>query len=105
MTPSVFKGSLSGKKPPSGLSPALAALWWAGKDDWDKAHHIVMSEDDRDCAWVHAYLHRVEGDRDNARYWYRQARQQPATGGTEAEWAALVAALLAAAKKRQARDQ
>ncbi len=45
---------------------------------WDKAHDIVMSEEGADCAWVHAYLHRVEGDRDNARYWYRQARREPA---------------------------
>jgi len=45
MTPSEFKRSLSGKKPPAGLSPALTALWWAGKDSWDKAHDIVMSEE------------------------------------------------------------
>lgn len=44
MTPSEFKRSLSSKKPPGGLSPALTALWWAGNDSWDKAHDIVMSE-------------------------------------------------------------
>ena len=94
MTPAEFKRSLSSKKPPSGLSPALTALWWAGKDSWDKAHDIVMSEEGADCAWVHAYLHRVEGDRDNARYWYRQARRAPATGELASEWTAIVAALL-----------
>jgi hypothetical protein len=94
MTPSEFKRSLASKKPPSGLSPALTALWWGGNDAWDKAHDIVMSEDGKDCAWVHAYLHRVEGDRDNARYWYRQARREPATGELASEWAAIVAALL-----------
>jgi hypothetical protein len=94
MTPSAFKRSLSSKKPPSGLSPALAALWWAGKESWDKAHGIVMNEDGEDCAWVHAYLHRVEGDRDNARYWYRQARREPATGELASEWTAIVASLL-----------
>jgi len=94
MTPSEFKRSLSGKKPPAGLSPALTALWWAGKDVWDKAHDIVMSEEGSDCAWVHAYLHRVEGDRDNARYWYRQARREPATAELALEWTAIVAALL-----------
>jgi hypothetical protein len=62
MTPSEFKRSLSDKKPTGELSPALTALWWAGKDSWDKAHDIVMSEEGADCAWVHAYLHRVEGD-------------------------------------------
>jgi hypothetical protein len=94
MTPSAFKRSLPSKKPPNGLSPALTALWWAGNDAWDKAHAIVMNDDGADCAWVHAYLHRVEGDRDNARYWYRQARRAPASGDLAAEWAAIAAALL-----------
>jgi len=94
MTRLEFKRSLSGKKPPSGLSPALTALWWAGKDTWDKAHDIVMNGEGADCAWVHAYLHRVEGDRDNARYWYRQARREPATGELAPEWSAIAAALL-----------
>jgi hypothetical protein len=94
MTPSEFKRSLSSKKPPSGLASALVALWWAGNESWDKAHDIVMREDGKDCAWVHAYLHRVEGDRDNARYWYRQARREPATGDLASEWAAIVAVLL-----------
>ena len=89
-----FKRSLSGKTPPAGVSPALAALWWAGKDDWDTAHKLVMDEDDADCAWVHAYLHRVEGDLENARYWYRQARRNPAKGDLAAEWAAIATALL-----------
>jgi hypothetical protein len=50
MTPAEFKGSLAKAKPPAGISPALAALWWAGKDNWDKAHALVMSEEDADCA-------------------------------------------------------
>jgi hypothetical protein len=99
MTPSEFKRSLSTKKPPGGLSPALTALWWAGNDSWDKAHAIVMNDDGADCAWVHAYLHRVEGDRDNARYWYRQARREPATGELTSEWTAIVAALLQAKRR------
>jgi hypothetical protein len=82
MTPAEFKRSLALAKPPSGLSTALIGLWWAGKDDWDKAHKLVMDDDGADCAWVHAHLHRVEGDLDNARYWYRQARREPAKGNT-----------------------
>lgn len=97
MTPSAFRRSLSGKEPPEGLSPALAALWWAGNDRWDKAHSIVMDEGGSDCAWVHAYLHRLEGDGDNARYWYRRARRTPATGALETEWTAIAAALLSTA--------
>ena len=94
MSPSAFKRSLTSRSPPAGLSAALTALWWAGKDQWDRAHQIVMNEDTADCAWVHAYLHRVEGDRDNARYWYRQARRKPATGEIASEWASIAAALL-----------
>ena len=99
MTPSEFKRGLSSKKPPGGLSPALTALWWAGNESWDKAHDIVMSEEGADCAWVHAYLHRVEGDRDNALYWYRQARRAPATGELASEWTAIAAALLHAERR------
>jgi hypothetical protein len=99
MTPSEFKRSLARAKPPADLSPALAALWWAGNDKWHKAHEIVMNEESSACAWVHAYLHRAEGDRDNARYWYRQARRDSAAGDLTAEWAAIAAALLKAAKQ------
>jgi hypothetical protein len=94
VTPGQLRTSLANRNPPAGLPPALKALWWAGKDDWDKAHEIVMGEDGADCAWVHAYLHRVEGDLENAGYWYRQARRKAATGDLAAEWTAIAAALL-----------
>jgi hypothetical protein len=94
MTPDELQRSVAEATPPAGLSPALAALWWAAKDDWQRAHRLVMDESDTDCAWVHAYLHRQEGDLDNARYWYRQARREPAQGDLAAEWAAIAAALL-----------
>ena len=95
MTPSDFKHSLAGSKPPDGLLPALAALWWVGKDDRNKAHLIVANGESSDCAWVHAHLHRVEGDLDNAHYCYRQARRSPATGDLATEWATIAATLLA----------
>jgi hypothetical protein len=95
MNLSEFKTSLAKAKPPAGLSPALTALWWAGRDDWNKAHKIVMDEGGKDCAWVHAYLHRVEGDLDNARYWYRQADRPACAQPPAAEWDAIVATLLA----------
>src|SRR6266496_4234948 len=66
MNLSQFRNSLANPKPPPGLAPALTALWWAAKDKWEKAHNIVMDEGGKDCAWVHAYLHRVEGDLENA---------------------------------------
>jgi hypothetical protein len=94
MTPAAFRQSLKGKTPPAGASGALQALWWAANENWDKAHTIVMNGHDQDCAWVHAHLHRVEGDLDNANYWYRQARRKPATHGLLSEWNEIVAALL-----------
>jgi hypothetical protein len=97
MTPSDFKASVAGEKPPAGLTPPLEALWWAAKGEWEKAHTIAMDHETADTAWVHAYLHRVEGDLPNARYWYGQARRDTATGALEAEWAAIVAAMLAKA--------
>ena len=68
--------------------------WWAAKGDWDKAHAIVMDDGSREAAWVHAYLHRVEGDVDNARYWYRRAARKPVTAPVEQEWEEIAAALL-----------
>jgi hypothetical protein len=96
MTQADFQASLSASAPPHDLTAPLKALWWAKKGDWDKAHRIVMDEAGAEAAWVHAYLHRVEGDLGNANYWYRQARKPAATGDLDAEWAALVAALLGA---------
>jgi hypothetical protein len=89
-----FERSLGAKAPPRGLAAAVTALWWARNDAWDKAHKIVMDESGRDAAWVHAYLHRLEGDAKNAAYWYRQARRPVATGAHAAEWRAIAAALL-----------
>jgi hypothetical protein len=64
-----LKSTLSNATPEDGLMPPLAALWWAAKGDWDAAHKIVQGESDANSAWVHAYLHRVEGDLSNAGYW------------------------------------
>ena len=70
-----FEASLRGFTPPGGVHGALEALWHERRGDWDRAHKIVQDESDADAAWVHAYLHRVEGDLGNAGYWYRQAGQ------------------------------
>ena len=94
MTLAEFKRAVSQPKPPANLAPPLEALWWAAKDDWDKAHGIVMKQDSRDAAWVHAYLHRVEGDLDNAGYWYRKAHRPADSGALPAEWDAIASALL-----------
>ena len=93
-----LKNSLADREPPRGISLALAALWWAAKGDWNKAHAIAQSDEGADAAWVHAYLHRVEGDLGNARYWYARAGRSPASGRIEIEWDAIVEALLAKAE-------
>lgn len=92
-----FRASLADKKPDPNLSATLAALWWAGKGEWDRAHALVQEEPDADAAWVHAYLHRAEGDAENAAYWYRQARRPTADASLDEEWAAIADALLVAA--------
>jgi len=89
-----FKTSLSGATPAPGLDAPLAALWWAAKGNWDKAHKIAQDVETVDAAWVHAYLHRVEGDLGNAGYWYRQAGQPVAKDSLEAEWERMASALL-----------
>ena len=89
-----FKNSFAGGSTPKGLSAPLQALWWAGKGDWEKAHTIVMDDESAEAAWVHAYLHRVEGDVANAGYCYRQAQRKHAAGSLEHEWADIVEALL-----------
>ena len=89
-----FRQSLTRAAPPDGLTPALQALWWDGKGDWAKAHHCVDHEEGKDAARVHAYLHRKEGDADNAGYWYSTSGAAPFKGTLDAEWAELIAARL-----------
>jgi hypothetical protein len=112
MTLAELKATLSAPAPPAGLSAALVALWHDAKGDWDAAHRVAQEVDDADGAWVHAYLHRKEGDEGNAAYWYRRARQpvpraamvdDPSTGSgsfeasSRHEWDTIAAALLARA--------
>jgi hypothetical protein len=73
---------------------ALLALWWDGRGDWDRAHQVAQDVDGRDGAWVHAYLHRKEGDPGNAAYWYRQAGRPVERGELNSEWETIVTELL-----------
>lgn len=91
--PDAFEISLDAPAPPSGATPALRALWHGLRGDWQAAHEIAQASDDRDSAWVHAWLHRVEGDLANAGYWYRRAGQPPASGETRAEALAIARVL------------
>ena len=89
-----FKASLRGAAPAPNLGAPLAGLWWAAKGNWDEAHRIVQDEATADAAWVHAHLHRVEGDLGNAGYWYRRAAKPVATDPLEAEWERIAATLI-----------
>ena len=93
MTLEEFSATLEGKTPPA-VSPALVALWHDGKGDWNRAHEVAQDVDDATGAWVHAYLHRKEGDESNAAYWYRRADRPVERGPLDAEWKQIVAALL-----------
>lgn len=72
----------------------MKALWWAAKGDWSAAHEIVAEEDDARCAWVHAHLHRQEGDLANARYWYLRADRPIVDVSLETERNQIIGALL-----------
>lgn len=94
MTLAEFKATLAQPAPPAGISKTVEALWYAAKGQWDTAHGIVQELNDADAAWVHAYLHRDEGDNANAGYWYRRANRSPSGDSLEEEWDQLAAALL-----------
>ncbi len=89
-----FRKSLSGDGPPEGLGPALSGLWWDGKGDWTKAHESAQQDEGPDGSWVHAYLHRKEGDSSNAAYWYERAQKPVARTSFENEWNEMSVALL-----------
>ena len=93
MTLEEFKATLATASPPN--VPLLRALWHDANSNWNEAHRIAQEIEDKAGAWVHAYLHRKEGDLGNAAYWYRQAGQPVATDSLENEWNRIATALLA----------
>lgn len=95
MTIEEFRATLAGDSAPDGCDRALAALWHAGRGEWDAAHKLAQAEKNQSGWWVHAYLHRVEGDLTNADYWYRRAGTERADASLQAEWDAIATALLA----------
>jgi hypothetical protein len=93
MTLTEFKATLSFEAPPD-VAPVLVALWHDAKGDWDAAHAVAQDVDDESGSWVHAYLHRKEGDEANAGYWYRRAGRPPFRGSLDQEWDEIAEALL-----------
>jgi hypothetical protein len=97
MTLADFKATLSAAAPPPGLGAPLDALWHDARGDWDAAHGVAQDIDSPDGSWIHAYLHRKEGDAGNAAYWYARAGRPVPSTSLEAEWTAIATALLARA--------
>ena len=90
-----FKASIAADTPPAATSSALQALWYDAKGQWDKAHELAQQQPDLIGAWVHAYLHRKEGDESNAGYWYKRADKPHSKAELSAEWDEISSALLA----------
>jgi len=94
MTFDELKKSLSGTNPPGSLPPLLRALWFDAKGDWSASHNLAQEIETPDGSWVHAYLHRKEGDDSNASYWYRKAGRKLPAVSLEKEWEMIVSELL-----------
>lgn len=93
MTLHDFKESLKEQQPPP-VAVLLQALWYDAKGDWEKAHNLAQDVPTSDGALIHAYLHRVEGDLSNARYWYHRAQRSVPNQSLKEEWDFLVTELL-----------
>jgi hypothetical protein len=89
-----FKESLASERAPSTLSVYAKAMWYDGKEDWEKAHHLIQDLTDKTAAWIHAYLHRKEEDIANADYWYRRANRKRPDITLEKEWEEIVKEIL-----------
>jgi len=85
-----FKNSLADAKPPVGLTLALAGLWWDAKGDWTRAHESAQQDESPEGSWVHAYLHRKQGDQGNAAYWYGRAEKPVCREPLDMEWLSIV---------------
>ncbi len=79
---------------PSSLPLYVQALWYDAKGDWNKAHTLIDSLDDKNSCLVHAYLHRKEGDLNNADYWYRRANIKRPSVRLQEEWKLIAMDLL-----------
>ena len=90
MTLTEFKLLIDLQHEPNGISPSLIALWNDAKGNWDAAHNIIQEIDHPDAAWVHAYLHRKEGDEFNAKFWYNLAGKKFPNNSLVDEWEEIV---------------
>ncbi len=93
MTLLEFKHSLNSPTPPH-VATLLKSLWHDARGEWDRAHDLAQEVNTQEGSWIHAYLHRKEGDRSNAQYWYHRANRKMPTCSLEQEWDELVSTLL-----------
>lgn len=93
MTLDEFRQSLTATESPAGLTHALAGLWWDAKGEWTRAHEAAQRDEGVEGSWVHAYLHRKEGDQGNPVYWYNRAGKPVCREPLEAEWLGIVKTL------------
>jgi hypothetical protein len=94
MTLEEFRNSLSQAQPPRELTLALAGLWWDAKGEWQRAHESAQQDEGPAGSWVHAYLHRKEGDSSNASYWYNRAQKPVPKISLQQEWEEITESLL-----------
>ncbi len=94
MTLDQFNASLEEDTPPQNVSPLLQALWFEANGDWNKAHDLAQGVDSSDSSWIHAYLHRKDGDLGNAAYWYSKAGKTVSKKSLHDEWEEIVSSLL-----------
>jgi len=94
MTFKQFHNSLSQSSPPPGISKHLESLWYDARGDWEQSHNIIQDISDANASWIHAYLHRKEGDIWNADYWYNRAGKKRPDISLEVEWEAIVKEML-----------
>lgn len=89
-----FLDSLNQSSPPKEMSTQLMALWYDAKNDWNKAHEYVDGPTDPTSHWIHAYLHRKEGDLNNADFWYKKADRSRPDLSLEEEWTLIAKKLI-----------
>jgi len=94
MTFSEFKKSVGQNAPPPNINSLLQALWFDAKGDWEMAHNLAQEVNTKDGSWIHAYLHRKEGDLGNASYWYQRANRPLCRKSLSEEWEEITKALL-----------
>jgi hypothetical protein len=94
MTFEEFKETIDDSIPPKKISQNLLALWSDATGDWHKAHDIVQKTSGNDGDWIHAYLHRKEGDLSNASYWYSRIGKSRPNTSLNQEWEELVRHLI-----------